>query len=96
MDTVCHLQSYTNKQGIIMFCELYEDDQQMILLRTKLSSGSIHSVCEHHFAHYITSFVNLQKTCCNPFGAHRKSISLLKGKGLTISIFVKLLLVMLT
>ena len=44
MDTVCHLQSYTNKQGIIMFGELYEDDQQMILLRTKLSLASIHSV----------------------------------------------------
>ena len=67
MDTVCHLQSYTNKQGIIMFDELYEDDQQMILLRTKLSSDSIHSVCEHHFAHYITSFVNLQKDMLQSF-----------------------------
>ena len=63
MDTVCHLQSHTNKHGIIMFGELDEDDQQMILLRTKMSSGSIHSVCEHHFAHYIACFVNLQKTC---------------------------------
>ena len=87
MDTICHLQSYTNKQGISMFSELDENDQQMIPLRTKLSSGSIHSVCEHHFAHYITCFINLQKTCSNPFGAHRKSISLLKGK---VSLFTYL------
>ena len=56
MDTVCHLQSFTKAHGIIMFGELDEDDQQMIPLCIKLSSASFVSVCEHHFAQYITCF----------------------------------------
>ena len=79
IDTVCHLQSFTSMQGMIIFEYLDENDQQIILLRAKLNSGSIVSVCEHHFAQYITCFVSFQKKCCNPFGAHRKPITLPKG-----------------
>lgn len=79
-DTNCHLKFHTNIEGIMMFAEIDKNDQQLIQLRTKLEPSSIVNVCYHHFARYITYFAQLQRTCVNPFGSHKKSIPLSKGK----------------
>lgn len=73
LETPCHLKSYYIKQDkLMMFGDLDQNDQQLIVLRTSLKLTTLDNICGHHFAMYLTSYVQLQRSCANPFGFHRK------------------------
>ena len=80
MNTPCHLKSYIKQDELMMFADLDQIDRQLIVLRTSLKLTPLDTICGHHISMYLTCYVQLQRTCANPFESHRKVIYLSKGK----------------
>ena len=67
----CHQKSYTNKENLLAFQDLNDNEKSLLCKRLKVLS--IHNICSHHYCHYIEYFANGQRKCCNPFEIYKSA-----------------------
>ena len=80
LESECHKTTYVNNS----YVESIPDDQKYILAtRTSLAETTLHTICAHHNAQYITYFSSSKVKCCDINKRHSKPV---KTKLCTISL----------
>ena len=90
LDSECHLKHYVKKSAIIHLRDHTQEEQTLLLIRSKSPPNSINpelaTICLHHQALFLTQFKSLQgKKCCNPFDFHKDKKKRAKGKSSAVS-----------
>ena len=72
-EEVCHKQTYIKEMGLINVEDIDIQDKQIIIKRSGIQA-IIETICFHHKYLLLNKYEFLQKTCCDPFQEHKKSI----------------------
>ena len=73
LNSPCHEICFTKFKGFRDFEEFSEENQQLLILRCKVSQ--IKQVCFHHEKIYLSRFENVNgKFCCDPFKKHKTNV----------------------
>ena len=67
-----HKLTFTNHIGIKFFKDLAPDEQNLVALRSGVSSVSIIDLCFHHQKFYLEKFPVFQNKCCDPLLVHKR------------------------
>lgn len=74
LDDTCHKTSFCRKSGFFKACKFDELEKNLLNLRCGVLLSNEDQVCYHHEKVYLSRFQNLQKSCCDPFGIHKKRV----------------------
>ena len=85
----CHRLTHCRKTGYIRLNNLSENDKKLLEWRCgKNFTNEDDNICYHHEKLYISSYVRLQKYCCDPLKVHKKKLAS-KYYNLIIKIMLK-------
>lgn len=74
----CHKTAYTRKCGLIPINSLDKELVELLFLRAGINAGTTiegQTICYHHQQILLEKYEFLQKNCCDPFSAHKKTVS---------------------
>jgi len=71
----CHRVLHTRAVGFKSKADLSDNEIQLLSLRTCQDCENIVNICLHHEQVLLHRFDQLQRYCCNPFGAHGAKIA---------------------
>lgn len=75
LKTECHKQSYSKRIGLKNLESFDWKEREVILWRSGLSIVNVNAtICHHHEHTVLHRFKSLQKTCFDPFKAHKRIV----------------------
>ena len=72
-DEICHKLTYIKQIGLVNFNDIESLEKQLIIKRSGIQA-KIETICYHHKHLLLVKYESHQKTCCDPFQTHKKSI----------------------
>lgn len=71
-DWECHKRSHTSQTGLIEFADLEESQQELVVLRSGVTS-EVKTLCHHHKQFLLVKYEAFERVCCDPYRTHEKS-----------------------